>query len=432
VTGCCCANAGFVETLIEVWQAGLQQVKASSSVNAAAWLGSSYATAALLTTALMTGVPSKELSIAEVSHMMQQLLSDCQPARHMPREQAQQLVTCIVEPAIQAAAALDSSCVADPVPLLAYMWQTWVLVASLGHLQVAAALLPSLLQLQLQLALGLALNSSKDVDGGPWGDSARLMWGIVVGSACDSAQLEATLALLAKHRDTTCSAAVVASVFVAGASEGTLSDNMAEISSLYAAACERAVAAQSVDISVSRKASFTADILRAAQQWRSADGIAVELPDSLLELSVSFHKLHRSELDPQELLPDEIGLQLLERLLVACHDSQAGEFVQHLLQQAPEEQLQQLPTSVLIRAASTVLRFARLEAASDGSAAAVVLKALAAAAHSAAGSDNSSWYAQGQAGVLLTGVKVETKVNAIPFLPSKSQCYFKELGVLCR
>jgi ABC-type multidrug transport system fused ATPase/permease subunit len=29
-------------------------------------------------------------------------------------------------------------------------------------------------------------------------------------------------------------------------------------------------------------------------------------------------------------------------------------------------------------------------------------------------------------------LKVETKVNAIPFLPSKSQCYFKELGVLYR
>jgi hypothetical protein len=173
---------------------------------------------------------------------------------------------------------------------------------------------------------------------------------------------------------------------------------------MSAAACSRAVAAQGANSSVSRKASFAANLLRAVQRWKSAEGSAAELPDTLSELPVYFHKLHSSELDLHQLLPPEIGQQLLEGLLAACQDYRAGQFAQHLLQQASEEQLQQLPTHLLIRVSSTVLRFTRPEAAADGSAAAVALKGLTAAAHSAAGSEDNRVYALGQAAVLLTGV----------------------------
>jgi hypothetical protein len=397
--------------MIEVWQAGLQQVKASSCRDAADWLGENQVAAYLLTAALMCGLASKELSITEVTHDIQELLNNCQPVHHVPLEHAQQLATCMLQPAIAAATGLDSSFDADPVPLLAYMWQTWMFVAYLGHLQVAAALLPSLLQLQLQLAPDLGLDMTAagkyyydaDDDCRMSGASAQFMWGIIVGGSCDTVQLEATLALLAQHVDNTCSAAEAAFAFLVGASQGALFDSV-ELSPACTAACARAVAAQGAGVSVSSRASFAADLLRAAQQWRSAEGTGTELPLALLELIVSFHKSHSSEVDLHQLLPAEIGMQPLEKLLVACQDSQAGQFAQHLLQQASEEQLQQLPTYLLIRATSTVLRFARPEDASDGSAAAVTLKALAAAAHSAADNDNSSLYAVGQAAVLLMGV----------------------------
>jgi hypothetical protein len=173
------------------------------------------------------------------------------------------------------------------------MWQTWVLVAYTRHLQVAAALLPSLLQLQLQLAPNLGLDMSAAghldygvCDGRTPGAWALFMWGMVVGGACDTAHLEVTLALLAKHVDARCTAGAGATAFLVGASQGALNDSLAEQSPMSAAACSRAVAAQGANSSVSRKASFAANLLRAVQRWKSAEGSAAELPDTQSELPV--------------------------------------------------------------------------------------------------------------------------------------------------
>jgi hypothetical protein len=97
-----------------------------------------------------------------------------------------------------------------------------------------------------------------------------------------------------------------------------------------------------LDISISRRVQFLAEVFRAAQHAAEQPG-SVLLDSGAVKALVVFVEQHQSEVDLQQLLPAELCTHMLRQLLLACQQASAltGAVAEHVLGHASDTQLQQ-------------------------------------------------------------------------------------------
>jgi hypothetical protein len=390
----------------KIWRAGLQQLSTSSSAEAADWLNSGLSTAMLLSTALLLGQACDGMTPAAAQTHAVTVLNDGNAAQ-FTQQQVEQLVAEILQPAVDAAAAAAASGQGSLVTMQP-LWQAAAHVVVLGHASISAPLMQSLLQLQLQLEpeLLFTTDASALLDGGMNMSKVLRIWGAAVGAVADVQQLHASLGWLAEAGSSTRSLCKIA--LLLGAFPSAVQTKQPDKHSALRAARDRAIAAHGGDssISISARSRFVAEVLQAAQHGVDYSGLLLSREGAEL---VNFAAQHSTEVDMQQLLPPDVCNAMLQRLLTACHKASAptGAMALHLLQQASDQQLQQLPVSLLNKTAQQLLYASPAQLVKSSTAAALLLKVLAAAVQSTAEDSvaEAASSAQLQAELLLQAVR---------------------------
>jgi hypothetical protein len=369
----------------------LQQLSTSDTAEAAAWLTKGIQSAMLLSIALLLGQACDGMAPAAAKNYVATALDDGNAAQ-LTQQQVEQLVVDILQPALDtaaAAAAEGNGALVRMQPL----WEAASCIVAMGHATVSAPLLQALLRLQSQLEPELLFTTDSNalLDGGMNMFRVLRNWGAAVGTLADVQQFHASLGWLAEVESNSRSAFHCKAALVAGALLSAVQTEQLERKTASYAACIRAIAAHNggSNISIQARVSFLAQLLQATGH-ADADCRRLILLGGGKEL-VHFAEQHSAEIDMQQLLPPDVCNAMLQPLLTACQEATAptGAAALHLLQQASDQQLQQLPLRLLQKTATQLLYAAPAQLVKSGAAAALLLKVLAAAVRSTAGSTDS-------------------------------------------